>query len=135
MCGLGAFIEDEQGAVTIEFVTIFQAFVFVLAMFTDASILYLTHTELFEISRDTARQLSVGSLHIVDVEDYVRARAMLGQRTYTAASFSGSVVIVELGVNVADASIFGFFEPVLGRTMSVRVEMLREPSPPPCRTC
>ena len=101
----------------------------------DASILYLTYTELFNVSRDVARRISVGKLHVIDVPAYVGERTILGARTYTAGSFSGSVAIVELAVNVRDASIFGFFEPVLGRTMSVRVEMLREPTPNPCRTC
>ena len=129
--GFFAFIGDDHAAVTIEFVTIFPAFVFVMLLFTDASVLYLTHTELFNVSRDAARRVAVGALHVDDVPDYVAQRSMLGARTYTASSYSGSVVIIELSVNVGDASVFGFFKPILGRTMSVRVERLREPTPEP----
>ena len=135
MRSIFTFLRDEKGVATIEFAMLLPAFVLVMAMFTDASILYLTYTELFNVSRDVARRVSVGELHVIDVPAYVGERTILGTRTYTAGSFSGSVVIVELAVNVHDASIFGFFVPVLGRTMSVRVEMLREPTPNPCRSC
>lgn len=131
MVCLRGFLRDQRGAVTIEFVTIFPAFVIVMLMFTDASVLFLTYTELFNVSRDTARRVAVGALHVDDVPAYVRERAMLGARTYTVGSYSGSVVIVELSVNIGDASVFGFFKPVLGRTMAVHVESLREPTPEP----
>lgn len=131
MSGLRAFVGDEKGAVTIEFVTIFMGFVVVMLMFTDASILYLSYTDLFTVSRDAARRVAVGSLHVDDVPAYVQQRAMLGARTYSVGSYSGSVVIIELSVNVGDASVFGFFKPVLDRTMAVHVELLREPTPEP----
>lgn len=134
MGGLRAFARDEKGAVTIEFVTIFWGFVIFLLMVTDATVLYLTHTELFNVSRQTARRVAVGALHIDDVPEYVRQRAKLGGRTYTVSSFSGSLVIIELSVNVADASVVGFFEPILDRTMIVRTESLREPTPEPTST-
>ncbi len=126
-----AFIGDDHAAVTIEFVTIFPAFVLVMLLVVDASILYLTHTDLFNVSRDVARRISVGAMHVDDMPAYVSERAILGARTLTVGSYSGSVVIVELSVNVGDASVFGFFTPLLGREMKVRVEMLREPTPEP----
>ncbi len=49
--GIGAFFKDDKAAVTIEFVTLFVFAVFALMGFTDASILYLTRTEMFHISR------------------------------------------------------------------------------------
>ncbi len=125
------FLADEKGAATIEFVAIFPAFIFFLLMVLDASILYLTRTDLFNVSRDVARRVSVGALHVNDIPQYVSQRGILGSRTLTVASFSGSVVIVELSVNMGDASVIGFFTPILGETMRVRVEMLREPTPEP----
>ena len=126
---LHRFIEDDHAAVTIEFVAIFPFFIFLMLVFVDASILYLTRTEMFHISRDVARSISVGSLNIDEVEGYVNKKIMLAGRTYTLASFSGSLVIVEMSVNAGDASVFGIFTPVLGRALGVRVEMLREPTP------
>ena len=126
---LRTFFQDEHAAVTIEFVAVFPFFVFLLLMFVDASILYLTRTEMFEVSRDTARRVSVGAISVDEVPGYVNDHLLLAGRTYTIASYSGSLVIIEMSVNVADASIFGIFRPVLGRTIKVRVEMLREPTP------
>ena len=131
MCMFQNFLRDERAAATIEFVTIFPAFAFVMLLVVDASILYLTHTDLFNVSRDVARRIAVGAMHVDDMPAYVSERAILGARTLTVASYSGSVVIVELSVNVGDASVFGFFTPILGREMKVRVEMLREPTPEP----
>lgn len=125
------FCVDETGAVTIEFVTIFPAFVMVLLFFTDTAVLFLTRTELLNLSQDALRRVAVGALHVNDVPAYVSQRSLLGARTYTAASYSGNIAIIEMSVNVGDASVFGFFTPILGRTMAVRVEMLREPTPPP----
>ncbi len=127
--GLRRFIEDEHAAVTIEFVAVFPLFVFLTFVFIDASILYLTRTEMFEISRDAARRISVGAISVDDVSGYVNDQLLLAGRTYTLASYSGSLVIIEMSVSVADASLFGIFTPVLGRTMGVRVVMLREPTP------
>jgi hypothetical protein len=126
-----AFANDERGGPTIEFVTIFPAFVFTLLLAVDASMLYLTHTDLFNVSRDVARRVAVGALHVGDIPAYVSQRALLGKRTLSVSSYSGSVVIIELSVNVGDASVVGFFKPLLGREMRVRVEMLREPTPEP----
>ena len=114
--------------VTIEFVLWVPPMMFLLMLFTDASVLYLTYTDMFNVSRDAARRISVGAMTVEDVPDYVKGRSLLGTRTLTVGSYSGSVVIVELSVNVGDASVFGFFKPVLDRTMGVRVEMRREPT-------
>ena len=131
MCRLQKFLHDERAAVTIEFVAVFPAFVFFLLFVVDASVLFLTRADLFNTARDVARRVSVGALHIDDMPAYVSERAILGARTYTVGAFSGSVVIIELSVNVGDASVVGFFTPILGREMAVRVEMLREPTPEP----
>jgi hypothetical protein len=126
-----AFVNDESGGPTIEFVTIFPAFVVMLLFVLDASILYLTHADLFNTSRDVARRVAVGDLHVADIPAYVSQRALLGERTLSVGSYSGSVVIIEISVNVGDASVVGFFKPLLSREMRVRVEMLREPTPEP----
>lgn len=131
MRSVRVFISDDRGAVTIEFVTIFIGFVWVMLMFVDASILFLTHTEMFNVSRDAARRVAVGALHADDVPAYISERVHLGDRTYTVGEYHGTKAVVDLIVNVGDASIFGFFTPVLGKSFHVHVEMLREPTPQP----
>ncbi len=141
---LHEFIHDERGSPTIEFVLWVPVFVFFLCFTIDASILYLTHSEMFTVARTTARQISVGALSIDDAPAYAESRLLLSGRTYTTGVLSGSLLIVEITVNVGDATVFGMMSSitgygvsnnVMGRTMRARVQMRREPSyagtPPP----
>ncbi len=97
---------------------------------TDASILYLTHSEMWNAARDTARRISVGAINTADAPDYASNKLLLSGRTYTLAASDTGPVMVEISVNVGDASVFGFFKPVLGRQLTARVEMMKEHEPP-----
>jgi Flp pilus assembly protein TadG len=46
------FLRDERGSATIEFVLWVPVFMILLVATTDASILYLHHTEMWNVSRD-----------------------------------------------------------------------------------
>ena len=124
------FLRDEHGSATIEFVLWVPTIVFLLVIVTDASILYLTHTEMWNAARDTARSLSVGAVTAAEAPDRAKGKLLLGGRTYTVAVSEANPVIVEISVGVGDASIFGFFAPVLGRQLTARVEMMKEAKPP-----
>ena len=125
-----AFLRDDRAAATTEFVLWVPGFVILLVMVTDASILYLTHTEMWNAARDTARGLSVGALTAEEAPDRARERLLLSGRTYTVVVSDANPVVVQISVSVGDASIFGFFEPVLERQFTARVEMMKEPVPP-----
>ena len=73
-----SFIRDERGVATIEFVLWVPPMLFMLLMITDASVLYLTYTDMFNVSRDVARRVSVGAMTVEDVPDYVQERSLLG---------------------------------------------------------
>ena len=137
-----AFVHDERGSVTMEFVLWVPLFVFLLCFTVDAALLYLTHSEMFYVARTTAREISVGALAVADAPQFANSKIVLAGRTYTFSALSGSLVIVTISVNIADATVFGLMESVyanansvLGRTMIARVEMRREPTvsitPPP----
>ncbi len=129
MC-LRRFIRDQTGTATIEFVLWVPVYVILLVAVTDASILYLSHTEMWNAARDTARRISVGALTAADAPDRAREKLLLSGRTYTVAASDAGPVIVEISVNVGDASVFGFFKPVLGRQLNARVVMWKEWPPP-----
>jgi Flp pilus assembly protein TadG len=122
------FVHDQRGGPTIEFVVLVPAFMFFLLLTVDTSILLLTRTEMFNLARTTARQISVGEISIDDAPAYVNKKILLAGRTYTLGTLSGALVVVQISVNVGDASVFGFFTPILGRTMTARVQMRREPT-------
>ena len=76
------FVQDEHGGPTIEFVVLVPAFMFFLLLTVDASVLYLTHTEMYNVARTTARQISVGEITIDDASDYANGKTLLAGRTY-----------------------------------------------------
>ncbi len=126
MSCLSQFIRDQTGTATIEFVLWVPVYVIMLVAATDASILYLTHTEMWNAARDTARRISVGALTAADAPNRAKDKLLLSGRTYTVAASDAGPVMVEISVNVGDASIFGFFKPVLGRELTARVVMWKE---------
>lgn len=130
MRNLQGFLGDEQGAVTIEFVTLVPMFVLLLMFFTDASILYLTHSDMFNTARDIARRMSTEQITTVEeARDYAMESLQLYNRVYvltTDPSLADMTVTISVGVR--DAAIFGaFLAPVLGRTLSASATMRREP--------
>ncbi len=127
---LRAFISDDRAVATLEFVIWVPVYLILLVAVTDASILYLTHTEMWNTARDSARRISVGAMTAADTPDRAGEKLLLGGRTYTVAASDAGPVIVEISVNVGDASVFGFFKPVLGRELIARVETWKEPEPP-----
>ncbi len=123
------FLRDEQGSATIEFVLWVPVFVILLVATTDATILYLHHTEMWNVSRDVARRVSVGDLTEADAVAVVENEMFLYSSAYTVAtSLPNEVnVMIQIQTSVADASVFGFFKPVLDRYLTALVVMRREP--------
>ncbi len=98
--GVSQFLRDEHGSATIEFVLWVPIFVVILVAATDATVLYLHHTEMF-----------------------------LYSRAYTVATSNPTDLDVQIMIQtqISDASVFGFFEPVMGRYLTAMVTMRREP--------
>jgi Flp pilus assembly protein TadG len=123
------FLRDERGAATIEFVLWVPVFVILLVATTDATILYLTHTEMWNVSRDIARRVAVGDMTSAQAVDVAQQELFLYGRHYTVGVSPDNQidVVVEIKTNARDASVFGFFTAVIGRELTARVVMRREP--------
>ena len=77
------FIKDSKGAVTLEFTVLVPAFVFLMVIFTDTSVVYLTHSEMYNAARDIARRMATHELETEsDVQEYAATHLSLGARTY-----------------------------------------------------
>ena len=114
------FIKDSKGAVTLEFTVLVPAFVFLMVIFTDTSVVYLTHSEMYNAARDIARRMATHQLQTdTDVRAYAAQTLSLGARTYNVTpDFTNSVMSVTISVSVGQAVFFGaFFEPILGRSL------------------
>ena len=122
------FIKDSKGAVTIEFVVLVPAFMFIMVLFVDTSIVYLTHSEMYNAARDIARRMSTHQLETpADVQAYAAEHLSLGARVYIVDPNFGSVMSVSIAVGIDQAVIFGaLFEPILGKTLVVTASVRRE---------
>jgi hypothetical protein len=125
---LERFLTDSKGAVTIEFTVLVPAFVFVMVLFADTSIVYLTHSEMYNAARDIARRMATHELSTPDaVRSYAAQHLFLGERQYYVDPDFGGVMSVSISVRVDQAVFFGaFFAPILGEALvasaSVRSE-------------
>ncbi len=123
------FLRDEHGSATIEFVLWVPIFVVILVAATDATVLYLHHTEMWNVSRDVARRVAVGDMTEAEAVSVVQDEMFLYSRAYTVATSNPADLDVQIMIqtSVADASVFGFFKPILGRYLTAMVTMRREP--------
>ncbi len=123
------FLRDEHGSATIEFVLWVPIFVVILVAATDATILYLHHTEMWNVSRDVARRVAVGDMSEADAVTVVQNEMFLYSRAYTVSTSDPADLDVQIMIqtSVADASVFGVFEPIMDRYLTAMVTMRREP--------
>lgn len=123
------FLRDERGAVTIEFTFLVPFFVLLLVLFADSAVVYLTHTEMFNVARDAARRMSTGQLKTnAEVVTYAQQHLHLGSRTYGIEPNFGSNNQVTVFIHVSEAAIFGYwFGPVLGQTLAATATVQAEP--------
>jgi Flp pilus assembly protein TadG len=130
MRSVKSFLSDERGVVTVEFVAMIPTFLAILMFFTDCSILYLTHSDMFNAARDIARRMSTGEITTVaQARNHALASLQLCDRVYVLATDPVMAELtVTISVPVRDAAIFGgLLAPVLGRTLAVSATMRREP--------
>jgi Flp pilus assembly protein TadG len=128
MLSFNRFIKDTKGAVTIEFTVLVPAFVFLMILFVDTSIVYLTHSEMYNAARDVARRMATHELQTEsDVQAYTAEHLFLGMRTYTVVPNFGGEMSVSISVSVNQAVFFGvFFEPILGKSLVATASVRRE---------
>jgi Flp pilus assembly protein TadG len=123
------FFRDESGAVTIEFTTLVVAFIMMLVFFTDASIIYLTRSEMWSVARDITRRMSTEEISTAaEARDYAAANMHLSGRNYVIDPDFGGDMNVRIAVTIGEAAIFGaWFKPILGDYLVASVTMRREP--------
>ena len=122
------FLRDEHGSATIEFVLWVPIFVVILVAAIDATVLYLHHTEMWNVSRDVARRVAGNDLSEAAAAATVQNEMFLYSSEYTVATSNPTDLDVQIVIQtrVADASVFGFFKPVMDRYLTAMVTMRRE---------
>lgn len=131
MCWYHRFLRDETGAMTIEFVLWIPVIVALLTVVIDATTLYITHTEMWNVARDTARRMVSGRITTLDEARNCAAAAMSLRDFpyYVDAAYdkdTGAEVLIAIKVN--DMAIIGYSPlSILGGNMVAHVIMRPDP--------
>lgn len=128
-------MRDDQAAVTIEFVLWIPIIGALLVTAVDATTLYVTHTEMWNVARDTARRMVTGKiLTEADAEAYAQDAMKLRDFPYAvdAVYDKNSVVEVTIAIGFGDLSIVGYGSPlvIFGSTLVAHVVMRPDPRIP-----
>lgn len=137
---LGRFRRDETGSATIEFVLWVPILLTMLVIVVDVTTLYITHSEMWNVARDTARRMVTGNL-LTEVQAEQHAADSMALRDFpycVEANYPdgpidpGSVVEVIIAFNVKDISLLGYGSPLtlFGGDMMARVSMRPDPLVP-----
>jgi Flp pilus assembly protein TadG len=137
------FLRDDRGSQTIEFVLWLPIIGALLVIISYASILYTTHTEMWNVARDTARRMTTGLFDVNKVldeaaaEEYAQSQLKLYEifgAGYLVEATEDPVaetmtVVITLGVTDGsfDAGFFGAFS-LVGGTLGARVVARAEPT-------
>jgi len=109
-------VRDEQGAVTIEFVLWVPIITGLLVTAIDATTLYVTHTEMWNVARDTARRMVTGKFRTeAEAEAYAASAMNMRSAPYTikASYDKDDVVEVIIAIGFSDISIAGYGSPLV----------------------
>ena len=132
---LREFARNDRAAMTIEFVLWVPIILGLLVTAVDATTLYVTQTEMWNVARDTARRMVTGKiLTEADAEAYAASAPSLRDYPYSVdASYDkDGVVMVMIGISFNDLSIIGYGSPlvIFGTNVVARVTMRPDPRIP-----
>ena len=140
------FLRDDRGSQTIEFVLWLPIIGALLVIISYASILYTTHTEMWNVARDTARRMTTGGFNdgatgVLDqaaASDHAQSQLRLYEffdSGYVVTATEDTVastmtVVITLGLTDGsyDGGFPGLFVSLVGGTMAARVVMRAEPA-------
>ena len=129
MRGATRFLRDEKGAMTVEFVTLVPVFIMMLLFFADASVVWLTHSEMYNAARDVSRRMTTGQIEDqADVKSFAANSLFLSGRNYIIDADFGADMRVVIAVPVRSAAFFGkWFEPAIGTSLVATAVTRQEP--------
>lgn len=125
---LRSFLQDADGTATVEFVILFPLFTTLLLLVVDASMLFLRHTSLMNVSRDTARIVSRHAMTADEAKSYAEAYASTPSSPATAeVIIEIDHVIVRLTTDSRSTSPFGIIPIAVGDKLVARAITSMEP--------
>ena len=123
------FRDDESASVTIEFVLWLPLLCSLFLIATDATVAFMRHSQMWQVSRDTARIVSRHGMTEVVAEAYARQNASFGSSVPAVdVQTTGTEVIVDIQTPSSAMTVFGTLSFALGSNFTTRVVHAMEPS-------
>ncbi|MBL4808092.1 MAG: pilus assembly protein [Rhodobacteraceae bacterium] len=98
---------DERGSVTIEFVLWVPVFVFILALTIDSSMIFVTQSNMWSVTRDTTRHMSTGLYTDGEAEVYAsRLVEKWGQTPSISTTSDSQFVSVSMSIPISEVVPF-----------------------------
>ena len=122
------FFDREGGAVTVEFVLWLPLLLAVLLVAVDASVLYMRQSNLWQVSRDTARIVSRHAMDEQTAETYAVLQSKLGSTIPTVdVQIAGPLVTVRMAADLAELAPIGILNFALTEQLSAEITHALEP--------
>ena len=122
------FRRDETGSSTIEFV-LWIPFIFVFVLIAaDASLTFMRQSQMWQVSRETARIVSRHGMDKAAAEAFAAEQATIGTTApQVDVSFNDGDVIVSMAIPMDTVAPFGVLSLVASEAMTTRVTHTVEP--------
>lgn len=126
---LGCFRRNENGGVTIEFVLWLPLLVSLFLIATDATVAFMRQSQMWQVSRDTARIVSRYGMTETAAETYAIRNAGFGATVPAVdVQTNGMEVTVEIVTPASAMTVFGTLNFAMGTNITTRVVHAMEPS-------
>lgn len=122
------FKSDDNGATAVEFVIWIPAFLLVLAFILDTTLSLVAHSLMWDVARDTVRQLSLGILdQNAAVTHAQSAGYLMGATPTVTASDAGPEVWVQIDMPLKRVTLFDFIGIAGDEEITAKATMIKEP--------
>ena len=123
------FLSDESGSATVELVIWMPVFVLILGLVLDASMAMMAHARMWDVARDTTRQVSIGAMDATQAVTYATSEAKVRDATpIVTADDLGGEVWVDISLPIADVTVFGVLKFLASDRITAKVTMMQEPT-------
>lgn len=132
--GLRKFLNDENGAVTVEFVLWVPVFLMLIAAAVDLSTLFMNQSNLWHVTRDAARIVSRHGMTPAEAETYLKNNGTISSFIADPANdvdvsldSSNLYVTASVDATLTELDVFGFFNFTPNFVINASVTLAMEP--------
>lgn len=123
------FKTDEDASVTVEFVLWLPILCSLFLLATDATVAFMRQSQMWQVSRETARIVSRHGMTDIVARNYAKQNAAFGSNVpEVRVDMIGTDVVVAIEAPASAMTVFGTLNFALGEKITTRVRHAMEPS-------